>query len=136
MGRTEGPDHGRGTEADPRQHVVERVRLGAAPTTSSRRPQWLPRADHFWLGQSLLGDNLTWFEHSTAGYAKFERLTPPSNPNDQPFSYLPWEASSRQGERLLSRQELDFPMQLGFVKVVPYALGELGYWGEDINGQA
>ena len=40
-----------------------------------------------------------------------------------------------QGVRALSRQEIDFPVQLGFVKAVPYALGELGYWGEDLNGQ-
>ena len=97
---------------------------------------WLPRADHFWLGQSLLGDSLTWYEHSSVGYAQLDRLSPPSNPNDQPFSYLPWEANNREGSRLLSRQELDLPMQLGPVKVVPYALGELGHWGEDINGQS
>ncbi|HYW78911.1 MAG TPA: hypothetical protein VE890_05005, partial [Thermoguttaceae bacterium] len=30
--------------------------------------EWLPRADHFWLGQPLLGDRLTWYEHSSAGY--------------------------------------------------------------------
>jgi hypothetical protein len=97
---------------------------------------WLPRADHFWLGQSLLGDNLTWFEHSSAGYADYKIADAPTNPADSPFSHMPWEQFDRQGARLLSRQEIDFPMQLGFVKVVPYALGELGYWGEDINGDS
>ena len=64
------------------------------------------------------------------------RATPPSDPNDQPFSHLPWEASKPAGRsRLISRQELDCPLQLGLVKVVPFALGEVGYWGEDINGQ-
>ena len=31
--------------------------------------QWLPRLDHYWLGQPLLEDNLTWYEHSSAAYA-------------------------------------------------------------------
>ena len=34
---------------------------------------WLPRADHFWLGQPLFGDALTWYEHTSAGYAQFRR---------------------------------------------------------------
>ena len=34
--------------------------------------QWLPRFDHFLLGESLLGDKLTWFEHTSLGYAQFK----------------------------------------------------------------
>ena len=28
----------------------------------------LPRVDHFWIGQSLWTDRLTWYEHTSAGY--------------------------------------------------------------------
>ena len=95
---------------------------------------WLPRLDHFWQGQQLFGA-FTWYEHSSIGYARFNRLSPPTNPNDQPFNYLPWEgAAHTEGERLTTRQEIDLPLQLGPVKVVPYLLGELAHWGEDING--
>jgi hypothetical protein len=93
--------------------------------------EWLPRLDHFWLGQPLLGNTLTWYEHSEAGFARFEAADPPTNP--QYFNYLPWEVS-RQGERVSTRQELDLPLQLGPVKVVPYGLGELADWGEDLYG--
>ncbi|MBN1393700.1 MAG: hypothetical protein JW959_01530 [Pirellulales bacterium] len=96
---------------------------------------WLPRADHYWLGQSLLNDAFTWHEHSQIAYAEFRRLDPPTNANDQPFSYLPWEAASRQGERFATRHEIDWPFQLGAIKVVPYAMGEFAHWGEDVNGQ-
>jgi hypothetical protein len=96
--------------------------------------QWLPRADHFWLGQPLLGDTLTWFEHSTAGYANYRIAAPPTNPADSPFSHMPWEQSNLQGDRLISRQELDLPFQAGPVKIVPFVLGELGHWGEDLDG--
>ncbi len=97
--------------------------------------EWLPRGDFFWLGQPLLGDTLTWFQHSTAGYADYRIATPPTNPADAPFSHMPWEASNEHGARLISRQEIDLPLQLGPVKVVPFALGEVGYWGADLDGQ-
>ncbi len=103
---------------------------------------WLPRADHFWLGQPLMNDAFTWYEHSNAAYAQFKRTTVPDNVSvgpvtgaAGPFNYLPWEVDSREGERLATRQEIDWPFQLGAVKVVPYMLGELAHWGQDVNGE-
>ena len=97
--------------------------------------QWLPRADHYWLGESLLGDKLTWHEHSSVGYAQFRIASlPDTAAGDQAAAHLPWELQNRQGERLVTRNELDLPLQLGPVKIVPYALGELGHWGEDVAG--
>ena len=32
----------------------------------------LPRFDHFQLGESLLGNTLTWYEHSSAEYAQMK----------------------------------------------------------------
>lgn len=99
---------------------------------------WLPRLDHYAMGQSLLGDRLTWFEHSDVGYAQFKVIQPPTFSAEEManFNYLPWEsAGSKQGDRVVSRHEIDAPMQLGPVKVVPYALGELAQWGQNLNGQ-
>jgi len=106
---------------------------------------WLPRGDHFWLGQSLLGDRLTWYEHTSLGYAQFRALSPPApaqNPGDK-FRFLPWEVNpatgapvDARGERFVTRQEIDLPFQLGVVKFVPYAMGEFGHWGEDLTGQS
>jgi hypothetical protein len=107
---------------------------------------WLPRVDHFWLGQSL-GDVFTWYEHSNAGYAQLRHTTipqyttpynsPPAAPGlAGPFNLLPWEQNDVQGERLATRQEIDWPFQLGPVKIVPYALGEAAHWGQDVNGSS
>ncbi len=97
---------------------------------------WLPRADHFLLGESLLGDHLTWFEHTSVGYAQFQVGTLPSAAaGDEPTSHLPWEPQDFNGGRFVTRNELDLPFELGPVKVVPYVLGEIGYWGQDLNGQ-
>ena len=97
--------------------------------------EWLPRFDHFLLGESLLQDRLTWFSHSSVGYGHLQVASPPDpiNPEEvATFNLLPWEVDS-EGLRALTRQEIDLPFSLGAVKVVPYALGEIGYWGEIIG---
>jgi hypothetical protein len=105
--------------------------------------QWLPRGDHYWLGQPLLGDWLTWFEHSQAAYANIGLASVPTNPTlAGQWTLLPWEVDSAgnridgEGERLVTRQEIDLPIDLSPLKLVPYALGELGHWGQDIDGNS
>jgi len=39
-------------------------------------------------------------------------------------------------QRLATRQENDYPFQLGAVKIVPYALGEAANWGQDLEGNS
>ena len=97
---------------------------------------WLPRLDHFTLGRSLLGDRLRWYEHSHVGYGRLQVAEPPSNPIDiEKFDPLAWETPSN-GLRAATRQEIDFPLSLGPVKFVPYALGELAFWQEDQLGDS
>ena len=87
-------------------------------------------------GRIAAGRPLTWFEHTSLGYAQFKVATLPSAAaGDEAVSHLPWEPQNFSGGRFVSRNEIDLPVELGPVKVVPYVLGELGYWGEDINGQ-
>jgi hypothetical protein len=99
--------------------------------------EWLPRLDHFWLGEPLLNDRLTWYEHSNAGYARFKTATAPLDPAQAAlWGPLPWEAptaSMRTGERLVTRQEIDMPLAAGPVKVIPYFIGELAHWGEALD---
>lgn len=104
--------------------------------------QWLPRLDHYWLGEPLFNDNLTWFEHSSAAYANIGVASTPTNPTlASQFELFPWETDSNgnpitgQGEVLTTRQEIDWPIDLAPFKVVPYGIGEAGDWGQDINGE-
>lgn len=95
--------------------------------------QWLPRADHFWLGQSLLSDYFTWYEHTSVGFAQLRVQNAPTDPEDlENFTFLPWEQVGN-GERIASRQEIDLPLNVGAFKLVPYGLGELAHWGSDID---
>lgn len=98
--------------------------------------QWLPKADHFWLGQPLLGDRLSWFEHSSAGYANMKIAAQPTDPSEiAKFTYLPWE-NNVKGGRYFTTQEIDFPFTAGAVNVVPYGLGQLAHWDQDLSGNS
>jgi lipopolysaccharide export system protein LptA len=93
---------------------------------------WLPRFDHFLLGQSLLADRAVWHGRTHIGYGRMRVASTPLNPSEQAvFDPLAWEAKV-QGVRMGTRQELDFPVQLGPVKLVPYVLGDVTFWQQDL----
>jgi lipopolysaccharide export system protein LptA len=95
----------------------------------------LPKLDHYLIGQSLLFDRLVYYSHSHAGYRRFRQITPPTNPVElSKFVFLDWETADADGVVAATRQEIDLPVQVGPVKVVPYALGEAAYWQEDLDG--
>ncbi|RLS60982.1 MAG: hypothetical protein DWH94_01625 [Planctomycetota bacterium] len=95
--------------------------------------EWWPRLDHYFLGQPLMRDALTWYEHSGISYARQSLpQTPTAGQGLSIWTTLPYE-NNVIGERIVTRQELDLPFQAGAVKFVPYALGELGHWGQALN---
>ncbi len=103
--------------------------------------QWLPRLDHYLLGQDLLDESLTWHSKTSLAYANQNIAGEPSNPQlAGAWTLLPWEQDSAgdranpEGERLISRNQLALPLNLEPFKVVPYAMGELGHWGSDLDG--
>jgi hypothetical protein len=107
------------------------------PNSSFTQTERLPRIDHFVLGQDLAAGWLTWHAHTQVSYDHLRPASPPPAddfPDLATFQLLPWEVD-REGPRAITRHELDLPLQAGPVKVVPYVLGEAGYWGEDINGE-
>ncbi len=94
---------------------------------------WLPRFDHFKLGDRL--GRFTWNAHSHAGYARFRVADFPTDPTDlAPFDRLAWEATETEGFRVGTRQEISLPIQTAGGKIVPYLLGDVTYWQQDING--
>lgn len=99
--------------------------------------QWLPRADHTIIGQSLLGDTLTWSAHSSVGYADIAVADTPGNSIlAGQFAQFPWEqgAGGLSGERLATRHELSLPVNADPFKITPFVLGEAAHWGEDLSG--
>ena len=97
--------------------------------------EWLPRLDHYWLGQPIAGSRLLWTEHSSIGFARFNAAEAPTNPVDiTKFDPLAWEQADAEGVRAATKHELSLPFTLGGLNVVPYALGEAAYWQNDLNG--
>jgi hypothetical protein len=95
--------------------------------------EWWPRLDHYWIGQPLLRDSITWYQHSGLAYARQSLpQTPTAGQGRDIWTTLPYE-NNVIGERFSTRHELDLPFQAGAVKVVPYALGELAHWGEALD---
>jgi lipopolysaccharide export system protein LptA len=95
---------------------------------------WLPRYEHFVLGQPL-GNRFVWNARNHAGYGRFRVADAPTDPVDlAPFDTLAWEANDVDGFRVGTRHEISAPAQIGNFKVVPYVLGDVTYWQEDING--
>ncbi len=96
--------------------------------------EWLPKLDHYVLGQSLLFDRLTWHSHASVGYARLRPAEPPENPVDAAmWDRLPYEADV-EGLQAFWRTELDMPLDVGPTRMTPYVLGDVGYWGQDLEG--
>ena len=110
---------------------------------------WLPRFDHYWLGESLLNDNLTWYQHTRIGLVDYHTASAPSDAvqDGTYFRYLPWEVNgannpyiantvNETGIAFSTRHEIDLPIQAGAFKIVPYVLGDFSFWGQDQTGDA
>jgi hypothetical protein len=94
--------------------------------------EYLPRGDLYTLSEPLLGGWVNWSQHSYATYATSEIAEKPTDPRD-PYTVLPFEGNF-EGGVFMTRHQVDAPFNLGAVKVVPYAMGEAAYWGDDYNG--
>ncbi|MEZ6137109.1 MAG: organic solvent tolerance protein OstA [Pirellulaceae bacterium] len=93
----------------------------------------LPAVDHYWLGQDLLGQRLTWSAQTNVGYVHQRTAsTPLAAAEAAKFALLPWESDS-EGLRAITRQELSMPLDLGAWKIIPFMSGEAGFWNEDVN---
>lgn len=88
--------------------------------------EWLPRADGYLLGEKLF-NTFTYNTHASAGYA---RLRPSEEPG---FPYLATD-KRLDTARFDWSNELSLPIQLGPIRTVPYLVGDLTYYTQDLNG--
>lgn len=94
------------------------------------------RFDQFVIGQPVFNNRAIWHNHSQVGYVRLRQASEPLNPQElAKFNRLAWEENV-EGLRAGTRQELDFPTQLGPVKMVPYLLGDATYWQQDLAGDS
>jgi hypothetical protein len=93
--------------------------------------QWLPRGDLYVLSQPLLNGLVTYSTHTSGAYAEVHLADPPSS--QEVFTPIPYYAPVH-GADLMTRQQLDAPLNLGPVNLVPHVMGEAAYWGDSFDG--
>ncbi|NOX53580.1 MAG: hypothetical protein GXP27_03925, partial [Planctomycetes bacterium] len=111
-------------------NLMVRPRVNSFENTT----EWLPRGDFYTLSQPLFGGLITWSSHFSAGYGRLRPAEAPPDPVVDPFALLPYYAAGASGAVLMMRHELDLPLQIGPVHIVPFVLGESDYWGENLTG--
>lgn len=93
--------------------------------------QYFPKLDYYRLGDSIFGDYFTYYQNSGIDYANTHTAVEVNNPNV--FSFLPFDPVSatsgpfRTG-RVWTSHELDLPINLGFLRLVPYVQGQFVGW--------
>ena len=107
--------------------------------TFNTETQWYPKADYYRLGDSLLGNRLTYFQHTGVDYANVHTAAEVNNKTI--FAYLPTDPISNtkgtfQSGRLYTAHELDLPVNLGFFRVTPYLQGQGVGWNNQIGGHS
>ena len=110
--------------------------------------EWFPRADAYWLGEPVFG-SFTYFLHANAGYAiyrptsdiprgyvetpipfEFDRVHPLPPSSDFPHS------GRVETGRFDLWQELDYPLAVGPLKIVPYGLFDVTHYTETLTEDA
>jgi len=81
----------------------------------------LPTAEYHLTGQSLFDDRLTFYSDNQV--SRYRYRYDPENPMSEPDGYFTFTGT---------RNELDLPLKVGAVNVVPFVAGTLGY--EDGTG--
>ena len=92
------------------------------------------RFEQFVLGQPVFNNRAIWHSRSQAGYVRMRQAEQPLNASElAKFDPLAWEADV-EGFKFGTRHEIDFPTQVGPVKVIPYLLGDATYYQEGLDG--
>lgn len=101
--------------------------------------QWLPKLEYYNIGTSFLGGLLSYSQNSGVDYANVHTAVEVNNPYT--FAYLPRDpVSNTSGPwtsgRAWTTHEIDMPLDLQFLRVVPYAQGQLIGWDNQLDYNA
>jgi lipopolysaccharide export system protein LptA len=107
--------------------------------TFNTETQWYPKGDYYRLGDSLLGNRLTYYQHTGADYANVHTAAEVNNKTI--FAYLPIDPISNtkgtfESGRLYTAHELDLPLNFQFFRITPYVQGQAVGWNNQIAGHA
>ncbi len=121
-----------------RDNWAATVQTELNPNAWNTETQWLPKLDYYRLGDALFDDWVTYFGHTGVDWANTHTANDVNNLNT--LFYLPYDPVSNtsrtmQTGRYYTAHEIDVPINLGFLRVVPYAQGQLVAWDHQIGGE-
>ena len=107
--------------------------------TFNTETQWFPRLDYYRLGDSLLNNRLTYYQHTGADYANVHTASEVANRTL--FAFLPFDPISNTNRafksgRLYTNHEVDLPINLQFIRLTPYLQGQAIGWNNQIQDHA
>jgi hypothetical protein len=111
----------------------------ANPNAFNTETQWAPKLEYTRLGDSLLDNRLSYFGRTGIDYANTHTANDVNNKNT--IAFLPFDPVSNTSRdlntgRFYTAHELDMPINLEFLRVVPYVQGQVVGWNHQIDGEA
>lgn len=99
--------------------------------------QWLPKLEYTRVGDSLFNQLLSYSSNSGVDYANVHTAVEVNNPNI--FAFMPFDPISNtsgpfSAGRAWTTHQLDLPIKLGFVRIIPYLQGQLIGWTNQLDG--
>lgn len=97
--------------------------------------EWYPKVDLFGFSQPVFGGLAYWSSHSSVGYANLNPAEAPPNIATDPFTPLAHPYFQDVGGTVaVTRHQIDAPFSLGSLNLRPFAMGEVAYWEEGLQG--
>jgi hypothetical protein len=99
--------------------------------------QWLPKLEYYRIGDTLLGQLFSYSQNWGVDYANVRTAAEVNNPNI--FAFLPYDPISNtsgpwSSGRAWTTQQLELPINLGVLRVIPYGQGQLMGWDNQLGG--
>ncbi len=108
--------------------------------------QWLPKLEYYRIGDNPLAlftdgplaNLISYSQNWGIDYAKVHTAVEVNNPNI--FAFLPFDPISNtsgiwQSGRAWTSHQVEMPLDFGFMRVVPYAQGQLMGWSSQLGNQ-
>ncbi|GIW87109.1 MAG: hypothetical protein KatS3mg108_1433 [Isosphaeraceae bacterium] len=99
--------------------------------------QFLPKLEYYRIGDTLLDQLFSYSQNWGIDYASVRTAAEVNNPNI--FAFLPYDPISNtsgtwSSGRAWTTQQLELPINLGIIRLVPYGQGQLIGWTNQLNG--
>ncbi len=135
-----------GLDQDTKAYLIYQHRNTATTVTTQANlmpwltdTQWLPKLEYYRLGDSLFSNLFSYSQNWGADYANVHTAVEVNNPNI--FAFLPYDPVSNtsgpfSAGRAWTTQQLEMPLDLGFLRLVPYGQGQLMGWTNQLDNQS